>query len=157
MKLMLSLMLTNTFIFMWMNHPLTITISIIMQTLLVSITTVMNSSNSWFSYIIVISMLSGMLVLFMYMSNVASNEKFNSSVKLFMLSLMLLITLLLTIETMEIYPINSMPGNENISLMNLFNKNNYMVTMIMILYLFITMIVISYIVNIQEGPLRAKF
>nr|UPL65309.1 NADH dehydrogenase subunit 6 [Stenophyella macreta] len=158
MNILIALSLSLAFIFMWLKHPLSMTLIIILQTFTFAMITTYLSTTSWFSYIIVIIMLSGMLVLFMYMASVASNEKFYSSIKLGMTSIMILIYLsvILYLNKLEVFKEMSTISMETISLKLMFNKNNSLITMMMILYLFFAMVVVSYIVNIQEGPLRKK-
>nr|UPL65335.1 NADH dehydrogenase subunit 6 [Pachyphlegyas modiglianii] len=155
MKLLILLTILS-FILIFLSHPLSITMLIILQTLIISITTNLISNAHWFSYIIVISMLSGMMVLFMYMSNVASNEKFKSSISLLAMSIIMMPIMSFLLKPYpQMYYNKMMIENEINSLMQMFNYNMLMI-MGMIIYLILTMIIISYIVNIQEGPLRTK-
>nr|YP_010463250.1 NADH dehydrogenase subunit 6 [Iphicrates gressitti]UUJ37774.1 NADH dehydrogenase subunit 6 [Iphicrates gressitti] len=148
--LFIKMMMLMSILFMWMKHPLAMAIIIIIQTILVALSTGVMTNSFWFSYIIFIIMLSGMLVLFIYMASVASNEKFNISMKMFML---IVFMLSLTIPTK--FMMNNMPPNYlNMMLNWLFNSKTLYITIIMVLYLFFTMIVVSKIVNINEGPLR---
>nr|YP_010463211.1 NADH dehydrogenase subunit 6 [Capodemus sinuatus]UUJ37735.1 NADH dehydrogenase subunit 6 [Capodemus sinuatus] len=151
---MFNIMITISFIFMWLNHPLVMAISIILQTMLIAIYMGTTLGSFWFSYIILIIMTSGMLVLFMYMASIASNEMFKASMKLMVYSITILaISFNINFEEMTL----NLPKNYlNIMLNWLFNSSTMMITIMMVMYLFFVMIVVSKIVNINEGPLRIK-
>nr|YP_009750105.1 NADH dehydrogenase subunit 6 [Enoplops potanini]QIJ46464.1 NADH dehydrogenase subunit 6 [Enoplops potanini] len=154
MMIMTSMLLS--FIFIWLKHPISAGILIILQTFMISMMTGLMLGSFWFSYIIMIMMLSGILVLFIYMASVASNEKFNMSIKLMTISIIVLMIALMV----QLYADNELTMNNeeftmnNIQLNSLFNKKFKFLTMMMVLYLFFAMITVSQIVNISEGPLR---
>nr|UPL65776.1 NADH dehydrogenase subunit 6 [Grypocephalus pallipectus] len=157
--IMLTIMTTLSITFMWLNHPLSMGITIIIQTIIISMISGMILSSFWFSYIILITMLSGMLVLFIYMASVASNEKFNMSFKLLTVNMSLLIMSIIyqfMFDTNDNETISNISNPENLSLNNLFNMKHKYMTMTMVMYLFFTMITVSFIVNISEGPLRVN-
>uniref|UniRef100_A0AAU7YSZ9 NADH-ubiquinone oxidoreductase chain 6 n=1 Tax=Rhopalus latus TaxID=238591 RepID=A0AAU7YSZ9_9HEMI len=161
MIMLFILMMTMAFIFMWLKHPISMGITIIMQTLTICMITGLILGTFWFSYLIMITMLSGMLVLFIYMASVASNEKFFTSMKLITFS-MLMIMMSTIMEINETYMNNeflktqtSIPM-ELISLTTMFNMKMKFITMSMVMFLFFTMFTVSLIVNISEGPLRVK-
>nr|YP_011009681.1 NADH dehydrogenase subunit 6 [Hygia opaca]WPV77673.1 NADH dehydrogenase subunit 6 [Hygia opaca] len=156
MMLLYTIMITLALNFMYLNHPISMGVIIIMQTVTVAMIVGLHLSSFFFSYIIMITMLSGMLVLFIYMASVASNEKFNMSMKMITLSM---IMIMLGIIMQVNYPNDEMKTfmtkipTESLSLSIMFNKMKYM-TMMMIMYLLFSMMTISFIVNISEGPLR---
>nr|YP_011009655.1 NADH dehydrogenase subunit 6 [Hygia lativentris]WPV77647.1 NADH dehydrogenase subunit 6 [Hygia lativentris] len=156
MMMLYSIMTMLTLNFMWLNHPVSMGLIIIMQTLMVALIVGLHLSSFFFSYIIMIIMISGMLVLFIYMASMASNEKFYMSMKMMILSVMII---LMGIFMQTNYMNNEMKlvltsiSTEKLSLHMLFNKMKY-ITMLMVSYLLFTMMTISFIVNISEGPLR---
>nr|YP_010994980.1 NADH dehydrogenase subunit 6 [Homoeocerus striicornis]WOZ13988.1 NADH dehydrogenase subunit 6 [Homoeocerus striicornis] len=159
MTLAMMLMTMLSFIFMWLKHPITMGITIIAQTLVVSMITGLMMGSFWFSYIITMTMLSGMLVLFIYMASVASNEKFQMSIKLITFSftvVMVGIYMQLYSENNDYEMMNMQPvvPMENLTLNTLFNCKFKYITMMMVMYLMLTMVTVSFIVNISEGPLR---
>nr|QWX95319.1 NADH-ubiquinone oxidoreductase chain 6 [Plaxiscelis limbata] len=157
--MLMMLLMMISFMFMWLKHPITMGITIIIQTIMVAMITGLMLGSFWYSYIILIMMLSGMLVLFIYMTSVASNEKFFSSIKLsfFMITM---IMLAITMQMMDNNSDNEMYMNmyntpmESMMMNSLFNSKTKYITMLMVMYLFFTMITVSMIVNLQEGPLR---
>nr|YP_010310371.1 NADH dehydrogenase subunit 6 [Daclera levana]UMY75906.1 NADH dehydrogenase subunit 6 [Daclera levana] len=158
MTLLNFIMLNLSFIMLWLNHPISMGINIILFTIIVAMMSGMLLGSFWYSYILMITMLSGMLVLFIYMASVASNEKFKTPIKLIMFSVIILmigVTFSLLKENFhnEIN-INTIMSTEVMSLNFLFNMKHKYLTMMMVIYLFFSMAVISFIVNISEGPLR---
>nr|YP_010373847.1 NADH dehydrogenase subunit 6 [Cletomorpha raja]UPI55387.1 NADH dehydrogenase subunit 6 [Cletomorpha raja] len=155
------LLVTLAFVFMWLNHPISMGIVVILQTVITAMIIGMLMESFWFSYIIMITMLSGMLVLFIYMASVASNEKFHISIKLISISaMMIMMSIFMQWYTKnynhELINITLNLPTETLSLNNMFNHKFKYITMMMVMYLFFTMITISSIVNISEGPLRIR-
>nr|ABR27930.1 NADH dehydrogenase subunit 6 [Triatoma infestans] len=150
---------------MMTKHPLSMGLTLIIQTLLIAMMTGMMVNMFWFSYILVISMLSGMLVLFIYMASVASNEKFHTSWSMalfimpFLASSLVLFFIVDQLETSSMWSTmkkSSMSNEQLISLLKLFNPHNMSITILLVSYLFLTMIAVTYVSNVYEGPLRMK-
>nr|AML26354.1 NADH dehydrogenase subunit 6 [Hydrophilidae sp. BMNH 1274343] len=149
--------LTSLFIILT-KHPMSMGLILLMQIICVALMTGLTANNFWFSYILFIVMIGGLLVIFIYMTSVASNEKFKFSkfimisfTSLFMLSLMLSIIMdNIFTEYMSLFNIQP-------SYINLNKYINYpynIITIMMILYLLITLIAIVKISKIKYGPLR---
>lgn len=157
-----SIIIRITFIFI--KHPLSIGLILILQTIIVSLTTGLIINTFWFSYILLITILRGILVLFIYIARVASNEKFYTSIKIIIfivITTIIIITSSIIIkqrkENLWITIKKIRLNNEQVlRLIKIFNIHNILITLIVISYLFLTIIVISYIVNVFEGPLRTK-
>nr|QOL00540.1 NADH dehydrogenase subunit 6 [Atlanticus sinensis] len=166
--------LLNSLIFAQANHPLAMTLIIIIQTCIVSLTTGMISSSFWFSYILFLIFLGGMLVLFIYITSLASNELFYTSIKTLMMIIVLIGIIMFFTSLTDPYFWNTFTKNmdlmsTNISmsiltteatphlLIKLYNKPNHLITLMLVTYLFLTLIVIVKITNIFQGPLRQKF
>nr|QDI93424.1 NADH dehydrogenase subunit 6 [Pygovepres vaccinicola] len=162
---MMMMMLTTNMLFIFMNHPMSMGLILIIQTVMVSIISGMMMKTFWMSYILVITMLSGMLVLFVYMSSVASNEKFKNKATLKMLFLiMTMMSMLFLFLEKKMIIKNNYLGMEMMMIKNMeitqlnkmFLSKNLMITIMLVLYLFMTMIVSTHLVNISEGPMRLK-
>nr|AVJ52579.1 NADH dehydrogenase subunit 6 [Hyperoncus lateritius] len=153
-----SMLVAVSTMFLWLKHPMSMGFILVLQTMIIAMISGMMLNNYFFSYIIMIIMLSGALVLFIYMASVASNEKFKTPIKMMItFTMILMITLMLT-KNMEVleFPKNNNSMYGTISLMKLFNSMSAYMTMIMILYLLMTMIIVSFIASNKEGPLRMK-
>nr|UQS75826.1 NADH dehydrogenase subunit 6 [Villa sp.] len=157
-----------SFIFFKMNHPLAMGLSLLLQTVLICLITGIMTKSFWFSYILFLIFLGGMLVLFIYVTSLASNEMFSiSSIMMitFTMSISLLTLMIFFIDKpMMIMMINNemnpidliksfMPEN-NLTLNKLYNSPTNIITMMLIIYLFITLIAVVKITNVFYGPLR---
>nr|AVJ52597.1 NADH dehydrogenase subunit 6 [Stethaulax marmoratus] len=158
MTMLYATMISLATLFLWLKHPLSMGFILVLQTFIIAITSGMMLSNFFFSYIIMIIMLSGALVLFIYMASVASNEKFKTPITMM---INFIITFIISIWGIsKMIEINEIPANNSnysvMSLIKLFNTMSAYLTMTMIMYLLITMIVVSFIASSKEGPLRMK-
>nr|YP_011010495.1 NADH dehydrogenase subunit 6 [Ventidius hungerfordi]WPW47123.1 NADH dehydrogenase subunit 6 [Ventidius hungerfordi] len=160
MKIMMILMMTLATMMTFLKHPLSMGLNLIMLTVIMSIYMNFMMKYAWYSYVLVLVMLGGMLVLFMYMASIASNEimKFSFKNNLFMLLIMLISTVLLNNEINWFYSeiLTNMENVQNMSMMKLFNGKTSIMTILMAIYLLLTMIFIIYITNSFEGPMRKK-
>nr|YP_009502567.1 NADH dehydrogenase subunit 6 [Vanessa indica]AWV83156.1 NADH dehydrogenase subunit 6 [Vanessa indica]UXW65922.1 NADH dehydrogenase subunit 6 [Vanessa indica] len=173
MKMFLSLMLIFISIFMFfMNHPFSMGLLILIQTLLLCLLSSMLINTYWFSYILFLIFLGGLMVLFIYVSSIASNEMFKIS--FFNKSFLLYISLFFIVSYFfknNLFWMNFSFNDEmnmffnsflffnnelNFNLSKLYNKQTYMLTLMMIIYLFITLIAVVKISNIFFGPLRSN-
>nr|UJY97079.1 NADH dehydrogenase subunit 6 [Potamometra berezowskii] len=160
MKMIITIIMTLSTSMIMMKHPLSMGFSIIMLTMLTAIMMNMMIKYSWYSYILVLVMLGGMLVLFMYMASIASNEimKFSMKILLLMMAMFIMSNLLINFE-METTTSPNMyfiENQNNMSMMKLFNSKTSIITILLATYLLITMIYVIFITNMFEGPMRKK-
>nr|QNE85992.1 NADH dehydrogenase subunit 6 [Isoptena serricornis] len=158
-------------IFTQMNHPLAMGLMLLIQTLCICMITGFLTQSFWFSYILFLVFLGGLLVLFIYVTSLASNEMFSMSAStLFMtiVPLSMIMTLMIVIDPLP-FLINSlnmdMSQIENLTLyqeeatpalMKLFNQPTGAITLMLVLYLLLTLIAVVKITSIFFGPLRQK-
>nr|YP_010701148.1 NADH dehydrogenase subunit 6 [Celastrina oreas]WCI21389.1 NADH dehydrogenase subunit 6 [Celastrina oreas] len=170
MFLTLSLIFISIIMF-FINHPLSMGMLILMQTLFICLITGMLINTYWFSYILFLVFSGGLLVLFIYVSSIASNEMFMITMKnKLMLMLYFSLNIMFSLYFMNNLNWMNMMINEemmnffnslifyqfnNINLTKLYNEQTYFLMMMMIIYLFITLIAIVKITNIFFGPLRS--
>nr|UZG66065.1 NADH dehydrogenase subunit 6 [Aquatica wuhana] len=155
----LILMMTASILFMKISHPLSMGKILLIQTLLIPMWFGTLSINFWYSYIFFIIMVGGMLILFIYMTSVPSNEKF--SLNKFWLILIFPLIMIYMFKDKLFGNMNSM--NMDISTNKFFftmSLNKFLMypmmymSMTIIIYLLITLIAVSKITNIIKGPLR---
>nr|YP_011010131.1 NADH dehydrogenase subunit 6 [Halobates germanus]WPW46642.1 NADH dehydrogenase subunit 6 [Halobates germanus]WPW46655.1 NADH dehydrogenase subunit 6 [Halobates germanus]WPW46759.1 NADH dehydrogenase subunit 6 [Halobates germanus]WPW46772.1 NADH dehydrogenase subunit 6 [Halobates germanus] len=160
MKMIFMIMIMMSTTMMALKHPLSMGFNLILITFMSSITMSIWMKYSWYSYILILVMLGGMLVLFMYMASIASNEIMKFSFKtLVMMMISIVVTMILLKEEMLSYNsimIQTMDGQQNMSMMKLFNTQSSYITIMMALYLLMTMIYVIFITNTFEGPMRKK-
>nr|YP_009745916.1 NADH dehydrogenase subunit 6 [Sciara ruficauda]QIH95761.1 NADH dehydrogenase subunit 6 [Sciara ruficauda] len=166
-SLMNFILLILTFMFTLMKHPLSMGLMLLLQTLTICLITGMMNNSFWFSYILFLVFLGGMLVLFIYVTSLASNELFNFSTKLFLIIFSLLIITFIVHYMMDSTQFMFINNNEMMELnFNFLNKENYIViyklynyptnliTLLLINYLLLTLIIVVKITDFYHGPLR---
>lgn len=156
MRIIIAIIVTASLTIILLNHPLSIGLILIIQTLITAIIIGYIISSFLFSYIIIIIILRGALVLFIYIARIASNEKFNSPVKLIILSLIILIIAFTYFYYKIIFINTNFNINEIIRIIKIFNTLTAQITIMIILYLLFTIIVVSNTAKVTEGPLRIK-
>nr|YP_010414555.1 NADH dehydrogenase subunit 6 [Austrogymnocnemia maculata]URT60721.1 NADH dehydrogenase subunit 6 [Austrogymnocnemia maculata] len=155
--------------FTQIKHPLAMGLTLLIQTIIISLTCGLYTHSYWFAYILFLIMLGGMLVLFIYVTSLASNELFSFSIKNLMISgsvMLVMITLMMMMDTsmMSMNNIEMMSLNLNMlftenefSLIKLYNNPTMNITLLMMNYLLLALIVVVKITNVSHGPLRQKF
>nr|QTC08133.1 NADH dehydrogenase subunit 6 [Parachauliodes buchi] len=162
---LMSMNLLMSFNFTIMNHPLAMGLILLIQTILISLITGYMMQTFWFSYILFLIMLGGMLVLFIYMTSLASNELFSFSMKSLMLNSMIIIITMMMLFTFIPYfnmlnldtnnlNLNFINTENNTELLKLYNFPTMNLTLMLVSYLFLTLIAVVKITNINQGPLR---
>nr|ARH55062.1 NADH dehydrogenase subunit 6 [Lopheros rubens] len=152
--LMLMSMMTSMFLFT--KHPLSMGLILMLQTILISASTGLMTNKFWYSYILFMIMIGGMLVLFMYMTSIASNKKFKFSWKMMMLSnIMMMISMMImtTNDYLMNLSLNKEPNLE-LTISKYFNFPMSTITYLLIIYLLITLIAVVKITKTNFGPLR---
>nr|YP_010692480.1 NADH dehydrogenase subunit 6 [Pareronia hippia]WBV74633.1 NADH dehydrogenase subunit 6 [Pareronia hippia] len=171
MKFIFFFLIFMSLFMFFINHPLMMGLIILIQTMMMSLLIGMFMDTYWFSYILFLIFLGGLLVLFIYVSNVASNELMNFSMMkmnfILIIILSLIITLIMNFKNFNMKNLfinNEMNNllnyfiffNENkINLSKLYDKQTFLLIMMLIIYLFITLIAVIKITNIFFGPLRS--
>nr|YP_010701740.1 NADH dehydrogenase subunit 6 [Helophilus continuus]WCJ53314.1 NADH dehydrogenase subunit 6 [Helophilus continuus] len=165
-----SLTLIFSFIFIQMNHPLSMGLMLLIQTIMVSCITGLMTKSFWFSYILFLIFIGGMLVLFIYMTSLASNEMFSLSMKTMIISIISLLILMIIMFFMDkmlltfnsinnemnsISNLNSYISENSLNLIKLYNYPSNMITILLINYLLITMIASVKITKLFYGPIRS--
>nr|ASU45989.1 NADH dehydrogenase subunit 6 [Cyrtacanthacris aeruginosa]AYM84983.1 NADH dehydrogenase subunit 6 [Cyrtacanthacris tatarica] len=154
--------------FIKLSHPMSMMMFIILQTFLIGLMTGTMMESYWLSYILFLTFLGGMLVLFIYITSIASNEMFQPksitmiiTLTVWMIIMMTLIIMDMTMfidffkntETMNIN--NSINFQEmTMSLEKLYNSPTFIITMMMMIYLFLALLAVVKITNINQGPIR---
>lgn len=157
------------FLFVNIKHPLATGMILLVQTFLICLISGSFVKTFWFSYTLFLIFLGGILVLFIYTTSLASNEIFSLSIKLTILSFSLIFLILIVLFLLDSRLISTIITNleinlnsnetslinENtINLNKLYNFPTNIITLILINYLFLTLIVIVKITNNFSGALR---
>nr|YP_009694124.1 NADH dehydrogenase subunit 6 [Sphaeronemoura acutispina]QEI04392.1 NADH dehydrogenase subunit 6 [Sphaeronemoura acutispina] len=159
----------SSIVFTQMTHPLAMGLILLAQTVFISILTGMMTHSFWFSYVLFLVFLGGLLVLFIYVTSLASNEMFSMSMKTlipliissssFILILMILdssitATSIKNSENLNILNISTYQEESMTSLIKLYNGPTSLITLTLVLYLFLALIAVVKITKINQGPLR---
>nr|AVN68125.1 NADH dehydrogenase subunit 6 [Anaplecta calosoma] len=163
---MMILTTSMSTMFSMLKHPLAMGASLLVQTTLITMMSGMLMKTFWFAYILFIIFVGGMLVLFIYVTTLASNEMFKFSTKM-----LVILTITMTMnwvmwnywdkEMVYSWAENKINNpdiysNEtNKMLMKLYNKPTMIITITMAIYMLLTLIVVVKITSINSGPLRS--
>lgn len=146
-------------------HPLAIGLILLIQTVIICVTAGLSINSFWFSYILFLIFLGGILVLFIYVASLASNETFRFSSTILMLALptLLLSGLLIFIDPLLVNmpisisqssAITEMSSSTPALLRTIYNNTTINLTLFIVLYLLLTLIAVVKITNTFFGPLR---
>nr|YP_010988775.1 NADH dehydrogenase subunit 6 [Paranaspides williamsi]WOR81145.1 NADH dehydrogenase subunit 6 [Paranaspides williamsi] len=167
--LLFSFLLTffMSVIFLMTNHPLSMGLALLFQTCFICMTSGAMNLTFWFSYILFLIFLGGMLVLFIYVASLASNEMFKMSFSLFSFILLFSISLLLVFWFLDflLFHINMLNPQYFFSNYSCQSPNQSLLsyayspyimfcTLFMVFYLLLTLILAVKITNNFQGPLR---
>nr|ATI10831.1 NADH dehydrogenase subunit 6 [Cryptophyllium tibetense] len=158
MKFLLMTNMTMNMMFMLMKHPLSMGITIMMQTMIVSMMSGMMFKSFWFSYILFLMYIGGMMIMFIYMTSLMPNMMFSMKYK----------TIIVIIMTMTLmyYMMNKYQQMSNMD-MNQTNEQNMMLikmhmnpsnynTIMLAMYLMYTMITVYNMTEYKKGTLKLK-
>nr|YP_010728460.1 NADH dehydrogenase subunit 6 [Polypedilum yongsanensis]WEF49701.1 NADH dehydrogenase subunit 6 [Polypedilum yongsanensis] len=172
--LFIMFLMMSSFLFFSMTHPLSLGLMLMIQTIMIVLFSGLMTKTFWFSYSLFLIFLGGMLILFMYMTSIASNEQFKFRLNPLMIFiglsffLMTLSYLFLfnqklmffnkpqNLENMNLFLIKNLTLDNTFMLNKMYNFPMNLITILLINYLFLTLIACVKITNIFEGPLRPK-
>nr|YP_010385156.1 NADH dehydrogenase subunit 6 [Tritodynamia horvathi]UPM51610.1 NADH dehydrogenase subunit 6 [Tritodynamia horvathi] len=165
MILMLTIpfLFSFSFLFTQLSHPLAMGFMLFIQTIMISITTGIYNFSFWFSYILFLVFLGGMLVLFIYIASLASNEAFSfslSSFIIFFFMIFLSTTILFLSDPIFISPNFSSSSSMKYLTSTpffinwIYNMPSMTFTIFIVSYLLLMLIIVVKIINLFKGPLR---
>nr|YP_003162795.1 NADH dehydrogenase subunit 6 [Ramulus hainanense]ACH78291.1 NADH dehydrogenase subunit 6 [Ramulus hainanense] len=155
MKIMLIINTMMNITFIMMKHPLSMGVIIIMQTIIIALTTGMMFKTFWFSYILFLMYVGGMMVLFIYMTSLMPNMMFNfKKTSLMMIIFIMMMAMFTKYEQNMMNNDMTMYFNNNNMLTKMYSTPANMSTIMLVSYLFFTMITIYKITDSNKGPLR---
>nr|YP_006665730.1 NADH dehydrogenase subunit 6 [Challia fletcheri]AEP83058.1 NADH dehydrogenase subunit 6 [Challia fletcheri] len=150
------------------NHPLWMGLILLVQTFLVSLFSGFLLSFFWFSYILFLLFLGGMLVLFMYVCGLASNEMFMfDSIEVGWgvgVSLLLMWAMYMYAGGKSCLIVEGFDWGFNLDYKSLFlvclvsfySYPYYMLIGMLAVYLLVGLVAVSSIVDLSDGPLRSS-
>nr|AAS18915.1 NADH dehydrogenase subunit 6 [Achelia bituberculata] len=162
--IMWLLIIFMSFIFGMIKSPLMLVILILMQTIMLSLMIFYTHMSFWMSYILILIFLGGMLVIFIYIASLSSNEKFNVSWNNYIYMIFFLMGTMIFMYCMNENNLISQIFNFNKNLLfyqsdyvtNMYSFSMMLSTLFLALYLMITLFIIVKMSNMNKGPLRSK-
>nr|YP_009343067.1 NADH dehydrogenase subunit 6 [Pacifastacus leniusculus]APS87294.1 NADH dehydrogenase subunit 6 [Pacifastacus leniusculus] len=165
----IPLILLISFLFVRLTHPLSMGLTLFTQTIIICASSGFYSHSFWFSYILFLIFLGGLLVLFIYVSSLASNEIFTPSIYPMIFSMFIMIMALILFffidpmiinsnfkmvpsSIMSSYKLNMVPS----LISTIYNSSSMFFTLFLIIYLLLTLFVVVKIINIYSSPLRSN-
>nr|DAZ91326.1 TPA_asm: ND6 [Echiuropus macronychus] len=150
-------------IFMFSKAPLMLSIMIVSQTIVVALSIYTFLSTSWLSYILFMIFVSAMMVIFVYVSSLASNDFFVLPHSVmwhagYFLPLLALLTYMLMAKQENHLKTPSNLSDTDLTPLTsykLYMTNTSSITMFLIVYLLIALIVVAKISMSPKGALRA--
>nr|YP_009561715.1 NADH dehydrogenase subunit 6 [Pentacheles validus]QAT80329.1 NADH dehydrogenase subunit 6 [Pentacheles validus] len=164
LTIFLPLTLISSLLFLFLKHPLSMGLTLLFQTVFICMTSGVKMTSYWFSYILFLIFLGGLLVLFIYVTSLASNEKLNFSVPLSLLGggfflsfnlIFLILDPLLTSFKIN-YLASSLIFKEGVqqTIAAIYNTSSMLFTLFLVFYLLLCLLVVVKISNLHLGPLR---
>nr|AXH38213.1 NADH dehydrogenase subunit 6 [Pseudoniphargus sp. 1-Portugal] len=157
-SILLSLM------FLLETTPLYLSLVIILQTIILAVILALFTMSSWFSFMLLMIYLSGMMIVFIYVSSMASNELFNPTRNLMPFSLAAMLILLFLL-----FPFYYLKPSDSLSHLSLdllqttvfktssiYSKSLFIMTILLIIYLLLAMIMVVKVSSFSEGPMRSS-
>nr|QHQ98506.1 NADH dehydrogenase subunit 6 [Coleolaelaps cf. liui XFX-2019] len=130
------------------NHPISSTLSLIFSSMIIIFSCSSMLKNSWFSMIFMLMLIGGLIILFIYMASLSSNEALSinpsQSTKIFLSLVFILPSPNPPYLSSNMYNINSIFSS-------LSNLNNIVALLILFFYL----ILIIEIISFSKSPFRS--
>lgn len=153
---MLRFIVIVSILILLLNHPLAFIISLFAQTLLVCIS--LKNISLWISLILFLIFLGGILVIFIYVSSLSANEKFNIRLTSFLWTFPTAIIFLLILTRTEMISSTSLGYQRPADYMviNFSIRNLALLTYcFVVVYLFLALLLVIDFLNINKKPLRS--
>lgn len=141
------------------SHPVLLISVILLQAVILCLIGWLKLKIRWFSYILFLIFLGGLIVLFIYITSLASNEKINISLinqpaHVFYIFTAVVIFLLIKINFQHQFLQFTETQNKFFNFM--YRINRIYLTLITIIYLLLTLIIVVKTSNKFEAPLKNK-
>nr|BCD89857.1 NADH dehydrogenase subunit 6 [Grandidierella osakaensis] len=156
-----QLILFSFFFFVFSEHLLVMNFSLMMTSMFYSVVLYHQMLTSWMAYILMMVFLSGMMVIFIYMTSLSSNEPFNfpSNSLFFLVFLSAFLPILVSKYGFLFMEVIDKLCNFNSSfslelVYKSYSLSSWELTFCLITYLFITLVVTVKISSMKSAPLK---
>lgn len=142
------------FLFIIIKHPLSIGAVLLFQTLFIAVFSGLTLPSFWYSYILILIFLGGILILFIYVASMASNEKFTQTFWAIPIIFILSIALSWISVKETKWTLKSLSMQRIPSYSWIYSTPIVMVSSFLIIYLFIVLVAIVKITKWWGGSIR---
>nr|UJG45394.1 NADH dehydrogenase subunit 6 [Athripsodes cinereus] len=153
--------MTMNFLLLFISSPMMIMTTLIIQTISMSLIIGMMNQTFWYSYILFLIIIGGLMILFLYMTSLISNNLYNFNFKKLILIFCLIISMTLWLYLNNPHPFSYKHSFQLLthlqfnSLMKLYNTQTMTMIILIMNYLFFTLMISTKIINLHYGPLRS--
>nr|QKX48635.1 NADH dehydrogenase subunit 6 [Allacma fusca] len=154
MKFMLVSSVMLSTLVLGVTTPMMLALLILLQALILCLILFFLLKTSWFSYILFLIFLGGLMIIFSYMCSLASNEKMEIKINTPRTLFMVMLSIMLSMLWSEEHMILSNESQENI--FKMISPLTLTPSVISMIYLLLTLIVIVKITNKKMGALRSN-
>lgn len=142
---------------MIITHPLSIGIILIVQTIIIAFFSGIFLPSFWYSYILILVFIGGLLVLFIYVSTLASNEQINITPPylIMMITTLALLFLIFSSNPRKMFILTD-NFQDNFTFSWIFSSPFIYLSLFLIIYLFIVLVAVVKITKFWGGSLRPQ-
>nr|YP_010348448.1 NADH dehydrogenase subunit 6 [Charcotia amundseni]UIN24690.1 NADH dehydrogenase subunit 6 [Charcotia amundseni] len=149
----------SSFVFFFFQTPLVLGLLVVLQSIMVGVMSYLSGASSWFSYILIMIFVSGMMIIFLYISSLSSNLVYNLNGGFILLVLM---TMFVGLNLSLLYVLNSWGFLSGLWDMDLFCYvyklySSWVIsfTVLMMTYLLIVLFVVVKLSMVKNSPIRS--
>ena len=151
MSIIFMLILLNRLLYI--NHPISLGFILIFYALATGLLSLMLSS-SWFFYLLVLVFLGGVIILIIYIRTLSANEKF--FIPYTRVSPLLVILFTLTLGFLYEFNKSTSLRSSSCFISNVYEQSNSSLTLVLIIYLLLTILCVVKLVKFEKGPLVSR-
>ena len=154
-----SLIILISAAFWLRSHPVIFISLILLQTVILRISIWITSSCSWFSFILFLIFLGGLIVLFIYITSLASNELLTHNMHTLNIYSLISITSLWMIlfNNKNLERIHHKENNILNFFIDIYSESLINIITLVIVYLLLTLIIAVKISNKKEAPIKSSY
>nr|YP_009128305.1 NADH dehydrogenase subunit 6 [Darthula hardwickii]AJP09357.1 NADH dehydrogenase subunit 6 [Darthula hardwickii] len=157
MKMMMKTMMLISMFKTMTKTPMSMGSMLLIQVTMTSLMMTYTFKSSMMSMITFLIMIGGLMIIFMYISSISSNEKMKMNLSMMIMSLIFMLTPTENIPIQwKLEEFNLLINNEEHMTLSIMYNKTMMMTTLMAMYLMLTMMSINKILKHFKGPLRSK-
>jgi NADH-ubiquinone oxidoreductase chain 6 len=146
----------SRFLYSISSHPVILTVIILAQTILICLIIWVKLKISWFSYILFLIFLGGLIVLFIYITRLASNELINTKIdfNFVVITVILIFTTFFIFLKINPQLINSIFETQWKTFSFIYSVNIFFIVVVTIIYLLLTLLIVVKLSNKYDAPIK---